>query len=327
MMDIRQELQKLPEPEMVAVDRVWRRFEDRHAKSRRVGWVVGFAVMAAVAAGAVVANLPETSRSLSLASAGEPSTHAWSDQVHIEALGVGELSGTSKDVRLAWESGTVRVEVEPDAGNTFAVDTEEAEIEVVGTVFSVRRDPLGVTVDVERGKVKVQCRDGWSGQLVTAQSRTCLPVTPGRLLGRADALTDAGAPASDRLDALSSGLAVAQDETPIRGELLVRRMRLYGDLGQIDAALSDADVYLGGQEARTEEVLRFAGWLALAERGCQAAIPYLERASTAEETVLLAECLAPTDPLQARRLLTGALTQPLDDSWTDRVRGDLEALR
>jgi hypothetical protein len=285
----------------------------------------------AMAASALLFLREEPVRTITLTAAGAPVTEAWSDQVTLEALGSGQVRGTSQDVVVDWVSGTVRAIVEPNTGTQLAVVTEEARVQVIGTVFAVRRDLLGTTVDVERGRVRVDCEDGWAGD-VTPEfgSHTCLPTTAGTLLGRADALMDRGVDQALQRETLDAGLILAEGGTAVEGELLVRRMRLHGDLGRIDDALADADLYLNTHSTRSDEVQRFAGWLALAERGCDAAVPYLtplQLSGATQETVLLAECIAPQEPVRARRMLTGALVNEPDAAWTSRIHLDLEALR
>ena len=214
---------------------------------------------------------------------------------------------------MSWEAGTLRAEVEPHTGTGLSVLTEEARVDVVGTVFSVRRDALGVTTWVERGRVAVACTEGWAGELEPDDGpHTCLPVRPALLLGRADALLDAGAPSEEVLEALDLGLERAAEGSAVMGELLARRLEVLGSTERIDEALADADAYLALGGSRAIEVRRFAGWLALAQRGCEVALPYLEPLSGAgepQDRILLAECLVSTEPGRARALLRGALEQ------------------
>ena len=64
-------------------------------------------------------------------------------EVTLDFQGQGVLAGTERAPRLTWETGTLKVEVEPNQGIDLQVTTREAEVRVVGTGFSVTRDALG----------------------------------------------------------------------------------------------------------------------------------------------------------------------------------------
>lgn len=333
-MDARDYLQRLPEPDPTAVPRIWRRFQQTRAEERRrnrSSWVAlawpataGLAATAAAVVIGVVLTRPEAPRTVDLvATAGAPS-YAWSEDVVLALDGHGAASGTSKDVQVDWESGTVGVEVKPHAGISLAVVTEEGTVRVVGTKFTVTRDALGVTTAVERGQVEVTCADGWRGPLVAADGpHTCLPVRAAALLGRADALTAAGAAPGPVLETLDFGLERAEAGSPVEGELLARRLQVRAAAGATDDALADADRYLAsGQRSRVGEVLGTAGRVALAAKGCEAALPYLrqlEATGTAEDLVVLASCVAPTDAGAASALVRAALGRAdaaqMDPAW------------
>lgn len=329
-MDPRTELSRLGEPDLAAVDRVWTRL--RHTRTRvprarrRAVRVGGFA-LATVALLAVWATRPELARTLDLDASASPASHAWSEQVALVVHGHGRAAGTSRDVRIDWISGTVRVEVTPHAGVALSVVTPEALVEVVGTVFTIDRGALGSTVTVERGGVKVACEDGWRGMLEAGTTHTCLPTTAAGLLARAEALMDDGRPTEAVLETLDRGLRIAGDG-PVHGELLARRMHQRAAVGDVDGALDDATRYLERHADRTADVQRFAAWLALSERGCAAATPWLtalHEDGSAPDAVLLAECVAAADPERARSLIAGALPS-LDDTWSARAARLIAAL-
>ena len=103
------------------------------------------------------------------------------------------------------------------------------------------------------------------------------------------------------------------------GELLVRRMKRHGD--DIDAAIADAELYLDNDSGRSIEVRQFAAYLTIEHQGCAAALGWLNdlhAAGSTEDSVVLAECLAPTDPDRARDLLHHALPS-LDGVWSTRA--------
>ncbi|MEZ4237945.1 MAG: hypothetical protein R3F59_17730 [Myxococcota bacterium] len=323
-MDVRELLQRLPEPDPAGVDRVWARYRSGRRPAPRVPlWAPVIAIAAAAAALLVVNARTEPSRSLALGPGADAEGQlAWSQQVHLTLDGRGTATGTGHDLRIDWESGTIGVEVVPHSGTEVSVVTEEGTVHVVGTVFEVERDALGVTTRVSRGKVEVACRDGWSGALTPGERHTCTPLRPAGLLGRADALADSGAPSGEVLDALDRGLAQVEPGAPVGGELLARRIRVRAEAGDAEGALADADRYLAeGHGSRRLEVLATAGRVALGQGGCGAALRWLEplrREGTPEDRVILASCLVERDPAAAAALATAALADDdgaMDAGW------------
>ncbi|MEZ4315930.1 MAG: FecR domain-containing protein [Myxococcota bacterium] len=336
-MDIRTELQKLPPPDPTAPDRVWQRYRESRGRTRcAMRWAVPLGLGLACAAAGLLwvgANDAERSevRTVAIEVSQAPRQHEWSDVVALDVAGQGRVTGTDRNVEIAWESGTITAHVTPNTGTQLAVVTDEARVEVVGTVFSVTRNQLGVTTTVEKGRVKVACASGWEGFVTpTEGSRTCLPVRPALLLARADALSDQGASAEVLLDTLDRGVSLAEPGSVALGELLVRRMRVHGDAGAVEASLADARAYLAlGDGPRSVEVNRYAGWNAMSAQGCAAALPFLaplESAGTGADRVLLAECLASSDASRARALLESAVSDGLDATWSARAQSDLAAL-
>jgi len=334
-MDIRTELLKLPELDSAAPDRVWQRFQESRRRPASRSWSLPLIGLATVAAAALFVFSPawmaDTPRSVSFSPDSFAGETKWSEVVTLELDGRGTARGTDRDLEISLESGTILAHVQPNTGTQLAVVTDEARVQVVGTVFSVTRGPLGVRTEVTRGKVQVDCADGWSGSVTPEQgAHTCLPIRPALLLTRADALLDAGAADEVLVDTLDRGIALAGPQGVVGGELLVRRMRAHGQAGRVDEALSDARLYLEGSEnTRDIEVNRYAGWLAMGARGCGAAIQFLsplQQAGSPEDRILLAECVAASDPNRAGDLLAESLGQSLDDTWRERARRDLEAL-
>lgn len=331
-MDVRDHLRKLEEPDPAALDRVWQRFVRTRAEPRRKssGWLLAPVGLAIAAAAVVWMRTPAPDRTVVLDAETEAAQHAWSEQIQLDYAGVGEIEGSDRDARIHWRSGTLTASVVPNSGTALTVVTDEARVQVVGTVFSVTRDRLGVTTSVERGKVAVTCTDGYEGH-VTPESgpHTCLPTRPGLLLGRADALIDAGADAATRMRTLDLGLELAERDSATASELLVRRMQTRGELGDLEGVLTDAETYLAGPGSRRTEVLRYASYQALGERRCDRALPHLselELIGTAQDRVLLAECLLADQPARARQLLEDAIPN-LDTTWQQRAQRSLASLR
>lgn len=61
--------------------------------------------------------------------------------------------------RIVLEAGRARFEVAPSRWRPFHVDAGQAGVQVVGTIFDVRRDTGGVEVAVLRGQVAVSSQD------------------------------------------------------------------------------------------------------------------------------------------------------------------------
>lgn len=311
MPEIRDFLSALPEPDPAATDRIWRRFQESRAPRR--GWALP-AIALAAASAAVWVAVRDPVREVRLE--GQPV--AWSGDISLGAAGHGTAHGTRGDLTVDWETGSVRVQVTPDAGNRVRVRTEEAEVEVTGTVFTVRRDALGSTTAVERGSVAVSCADGWAGA-VTPDSgpHTCWPARAGGLLGRADALIEAAAPPDDVIATVDRGLSLADPGSAVEGELLARRVRAGSDANRVDDVRADAERYLSSNGgSRRVEVLRAVSRLLYRERGCTEALPYLQALETdggAEDRVVLAACV----PERSVALASAALAsgEPLSDEW------------
>ena len=195
--------------------------------------------------------------------------------VVVTATGTGHLTGTEHAPRLAWASGKVDVSVEPGAGLDVQVATDEALVQVVGTVFSVERGPLGTTVGVSRGKVAVTCTNGTEHTLTADHTATCWPTSATGLLGRARTLRDGGAPAADVLASLDGGLGAAPD-TVIHTELSALRVAVLAEGPDPSAAVSAAAEHLSHPDAgRRAEVARVGAALGYGLSGCDGAMPFL----------------------------------------------------
>ncbi len=263
---------------------------------RRAPWAFGLALAAAaVAIGAWGLRPPADAP---IAAAGlQAGRVALSDDVSLVVDGDGAVSGSTRAPRLAWERGTVDVEVTPGAGIDLQLETREAHIQVVGTRFQVRRDALGTRVEVQRGEVAVRCGDGPAEPLPAPQARTCWPLSPGGLLGRALALEADGAPAAERLATVEAGLAGA--EGAVGRELEVMHIHLLVDAGRSAEARGPLlRVLDSGSPQRRDELLLLAEAMALAELptgGCAPIDDLLQRlrAEGSLRAELAAACPAP----------------------------------
>ncbi|MEN0062075.1 MAG: hypothetical protein AAGA48_07960 [Myxococcota bacterium] len=282
-MDAKRALRYLPDPDPRGNRRILRRLARSRAE-RRHRWTQRLTISALALAAVALTGLllwPEPPRTLPVAAAASvPERVLWSDQVDLTVAGSGRVTGTDRNLVVDWQLGELTVRVAPESGVQLAVHADEGRIEVAGTHFTVVRDALGLTTQVAKGSVRVACT-GEDEQILSGPSGalTCLPQSPARLLGRADALEEAKADPELVRDTLDRALAsfTPDADNPVRGELLVRRMRLLSTLGAPGAALDDAEAYVAQFDARVDEVHRFAADLAiLGARDCRRALPHLE---------------------------------------------------
>ena len=235
-------LRHLPGVAPGAEARVRARLAARQPVRSRRAWAYGGLALAAAAAGLTVvvatpdpglqpvqAQLQSTQQRVELA----PSPH-----VALAFQGAGELDGTRQSPRIAWESGTVHVDVTPDQGIQLVVATAEAEVQVVGTAFDVTRDALGTRVEVDHGMVRVTCHDGVATMLSALEQATCLPATAHGMLARVRALQSQGA--SPELLLTTATVAVERHPEPslVHYELQLVRIEALTQLGrELEAVL------------------------------------------------------------------------------------------
>lgn len=191
--------------------------------------------------------------------------------VSLTATGTGVLSGTEQAPRLAWSAGSVEVSVEPGAGLDVQVTTDEAQVRVVGTVFTVDRGPLGTTVGVRRGEVSVECVNGPHASIAAGQTTTCWPTSAVGLLGRAQALRDAGTSTQGVLKTVEQGLALGPDPA-IHTELSALRVVLLSEGPDPASAMRAAAEHLSRPSAgRRQEIARLGATLGYQLSGCEGA--------------------------------------------------------
>ena len=205
------------------------------------------------------------------------------ENVALRYEGRGAISGDEAHPRLAWEAGSLEVEVTPERHVDLQVATPEGTATVVGTGFVVTRNALGTRVEVRHGVVAVACEDGRSAHLTQGQDLTCLPVRASGLLARARALQASGASPDVVLDTLDAGLRLA-DEGPLRGELAARRVETLAAAGRGQEALAAATALLAGsQDTRRSELLELAVGLAVEQHDCVQASALAEGAELPTE--------------------------------------------
>jgi hypothetical protein len=294
------------EPGEAEIQRVRRRAMERLSLRRRPPAWAWVPVAAAVAAAVIWLAWPQGSSPQPLASADDWSQADAQPGVQLAFHGQGQVSSPSV---VAWEQGELKVEVEPERGIEFRVETEEASIRVVGTVFAVERSSLGTSVTVERGEVEVTCLDEATRAVSTGEAWLCLR-SPAAALHWADSHQDGSA--AEVLQVLDRGLARSAQGDPVHDELEVLRIRTLSTAGEPRQAYDAATERLGrGALHRAREVRQIAARTALALDGCGAALPHLEVLAADDSgaaMVHLADCVTPDQPERARALLERALT-------------------
>lgn len=203
--------------------------------------------------------------------------------VSLSFEGTGAVSGDSLHPRIAWDRGVVNVEVTPGLGIDLRVGTREADVRVVGTGFSVRRDALGTEVKVVHGRVEVVCSGADPVFVDPGQTQDCLPTSAAGLLGRARAIEASGAGADDVLAATAAGLARAgAEDAAVRDELTVMQIHQLLRAGRLEDGGVVADAYLASPSAaRRLDVVRMVAAARLEHEGCAGAMDLLDAAASA----------------------------------------------
>lgn len=320
-------LQAIPEPSPVPLARVRRRLHVNARPSNtseflrgiRIGGGVG-GVAIAITAVLLVLDRPVPLDGVLEGDASRDVTTL----LGVVHSGRGLVGGTDARPRLTWEWGTLAVEVAPNRGADVEVSTPEAHVRVVGTAFTVTRDRLGTAVGVARGTVEMTCLGQAPMRLAAGDAHLCLPTRAAGLLGRAQALLDAGAAEADVLDAVDRGLvmssgAVGRELSLLRLELLVGAGRDAEALNQASALLAEP----AGDEVRT--IRRLAATAARQEGGCAGLRDWLDplpdHEREAPDLVALADCTPET--VRARQLLDAAAVRATDPRQADAIRARL----
>lgn len=279
-------LRELPEPPTGAEARVGRRLARSRAlpEPRRTApspWLIGGLTVALAAASAAMVLRARTDDGTAPNAIGRlDSETVWAgrrlDGVDLTYRGAGEVAGSEVAPRINWQRGTLNVEVMPGRGLDVRVQTREAEVRVVGTGFTVKRDALGTSVEVRHGVVETSCVGEAPVALHQGDQVTCLPSSPAGLLGRAQALQESGAEVALVAASLDRGLALTSLGDPIGAELGAMKVEVLAASGQGSAALESAHALLkAGGSARADEVIRLAAGLAAEQGGCATAAAWL----------------------------------------------------
>ena len=312
-------LRHLPDADDAAQQRVRARvletLDARAVRPHRLRQVtVGFAAAAAaaLALGLLLPRSPEGPTPLARELNGDDERVQATALVSLDYAGEGHLHGTAQAPRLEWRSGRVDVDVEPDHGVDLRVQTDEAEVRVVGTVFTVERDVYGTHVSVQRGHVKVSCYDGSEHDLLAAGSATCKPVSAAQLSAYAKRLRADGRPPQLVLDTVERAFA-HNPSAYVFSELLETMHHAQRALGRHRDALATARQYLDGSAAlRRLPMLRSAATVARDAGGCRAALPWLRELSdssaSVDDLIHHADCLQQLgSPRRAHAILSQAL--------------------
>lgn len=207
-------------------------------------------------------------------------TESWIEvQAHVQAQPQGV--GVARSDRILWEEGTLRVEVEPERGVELIVETEEARVRVVGTLFEVHREDFGTEVRVDRGAVEVTCHE--RVHLLGAQDTTrCFPsaeVAVGYVLE----LQRRSMPAVTWLEVIEEARRSPQLHPETTGGLLALEIDAYLLLERNEHALRLLrDALEEGTDVPDRAISAVAG--ALTRSGdCARATPLLQRLAEGED--------------------------------------------
>ncbi len=200
------------------------------------------------------------------------------DEVRVVYEGHGQAIGNDRDLTIHWEQGTLHTEVTPQQGVSLRVQTDEASVRVVGTIFEVRRDALGTEVAVHEGRVELRCRGEEAAPLGAGEQRLCFRSSEAALQACRQA------PSAERvLAVIERGLTLDGSPASHR-ELELRRVVALRALERPAEALAVAQSYLdAGHQHRRAEMLRIASELAYEQLGCSAALPLLDELATSPD--------------------------------------------
>jgi ferric-dicitrate binding protein FerR (iron transport regulator) len=183
--------------------------------------------------------------------------------------------------RFELDRGSLDVEVPANRGLAVSVTTREAQVEVVGTGFTVDRSAEGTLTRVRHGAVRVTCVGGQPTVLREGQSALCGPVSAAGLLARARERRAAGAGIDRLLVDLDAGLARTLPRDPVGVELRLLRAEILFNAGRLDEARADVDrLRAEGVGARGDSLLRLEAALAERSGRCADALALLNRVSS-----------------------------------------------
>lgn len=260
---------------------------------------------------------------------GEWNQAQFSSAVSVMYTGSGEAVRIGNRVDIDWTSGVLRAEVIPEQRAKVTIRTQEAEITVIGTQFTVERDVRGTSVEVERGHVQVHCANADVHELHPTQRVSCRPITASGLLALARQLDDTKTSTeSELLEIVESGLSLSTSDA-VRIELDTMHIGLLARAGRLGEALdSAAQALADGMGHREVEIRRLASDLASAAGDCEAVVDHLSSLDAelldATNLVAFADCAAASDPEAAREALRRALE--LDPDHTAQIEARLRAL-
>ena len=221
-------------------------------------WLLGPALVATTLAFVLLRATPDAPPTR--LAAAEPSDLIVSQDLSLDFEGQGQLGGSERAPRIAWSHGRLRASVTPQQGIDLRVTTQEAEVRVVGTVFTVHRDALGTRVTVERGKVEVRCVDGRRVFVLPGDIVWCEPGTAAGYLARARTLQRDGRSLASILAAVSAGSEL-RGPTSVQVELRWVRAEALRQHGRRAAALrvAAAALHAGAEHRQADFEALIAG--------------------------------------------------------------------
>jgi transmembrane sensor len=272
MNDLRQKLGELPSPQLddASIEQTIRAGQRRYRRQRQVRTVAAtLGVLLVIGIGAA-AIFREPHSALPTMTFADGSTAALLDPT----AEVRVTAATSDRFEVALERGRSRFEVAHDPRRKFRVIADQVVVEVIGTRFVVELTPEEVSVEVERGRVRVQANG--DERFLSAGEGAKFP-------RRVPAPT----PTIDPLPKVPELIAPAeaeQDEAPVVGNKSKRRgkartstWRATAAKGNYEAAYGELAAGGAGSVRDVPEELMLAADVSRWSRHPEAAVPYLER--------------------------------------------------
>jgi len=162
----------------------------------------------------------------------------------ISAMLKGRLSREKEGAQPVWQlSGWLEMDLVPGTLSGLSIETETALLRVLGTRFTMDTSD-GTKVAVQRGRVSLSCKAGWSVELAAGQEHRCPGATAEALLIHARRLQGQRAPWSQVLTVAEAGLAEPVDQPALRDSLRVIRIDCLLELARYEEAQDAAAAYL-----------------------------------------------------------------------------------
>ena len=257
-----------------------------------------------------------------------------SRDVQLQFEGSGHARAVDREHRIDWIQGTLEVSVTPDQGIDLQVETPEATVAVVGTVFTVTRYGVSTRVSVERGKVSVTC-EGSQPTVITADDgeKICYSDDPIAFANRSKDRLQTG-DFDDVVDLSTRGLPLAEPGSYADAAMRTYRAeaRLYRNDADLASIKADAEAALAADQSFALRARRALVLVGIRSGDVCETLPHLRALSESgdarpNEMALLADCIQDDRPEEARALWARAKAETDDEKLRADIDRWLEALK